>query len=262
MNDELCFLRCIHLLLIHHVVLSLKYIGNWSTLHDGNAGTDCHITTGKFATVWLFLIRRMVPLETSIWAISLCLRTLSGVRSMAGQHPPLLFRAWHGQWSKCMLHDYRRTSEMTIKRSWWSLMHFWQSKNIIFEWAGFNRQTQQSDECVEQYIVAIYWRIKTCNYGNLTDKTLCGHFVVSICDTVLSEHLQMDPDLTLDKAMKSVRQREVVKEQHQQIQGRSKTSHIVVDEIWHAGRGGTPVAGVTLSWTTHRNLRRAADSYM
>ena len=61
--------------------------------------------------------------------------------------------------------------------------------------------------------------------------------VVGIRDSGLSERLQMDPDLTLDKAMKAVRQREAVKEQHQQLQG-SKTNPIVVDEVSRAGKGG------------------------
>ena len=76
---------------------------------------------------------------------------------------------------------------------------------------------------------------QTCDYGDLTDKMLCDHLVVGNQDMALSEHLKMDPDLTFYKAMKSILQREAIKEQHQQLQGKSKTSHIVVDEIWHAG---------------------------
>ena len=75
---------------------------------------------------------------------------------------------------------------------------------------------------------------------------LCDHLVVSIREMALSESLQMDPDLTLDKAMKSIRQREAVKEQHQQLQGGSKTSPIVVDENRHGGQGGTRCWGDTV----------------
>ena len=44
----------------------------------------------------------------------------------------------------------------------------------------------------------------------------------------------MDQDLTLNKVMKAVRQREAVKEQHQQLLG-SKTNPIVVDEVSRTG---------------------------
>ena len=119
-------------------------------------------------------------------------------------------------------------------------------RNVIFERACFNRRTQQADESVEQYIAALYRLIETCDYGDLTDEMLCDRLVVGIRDTALSERLQMDPNLTLDKAMKSIRQREAVKEQHQQLQGGSKTSPIVVDEIRHASRGGTRCWGETV----------------
>ena len=90
---------------------------------------------------------------------------------------------------------------------------------------------------MEQYIAAFYRLIDACDYGdqgdygNLTHEILRDRLVVGIRDTALSVRLQMDPDLTLDKAMKSIWQREAVKEQHQQLQGGSKTSPIVVDEI-------------------------------
>ena len=95
-------------------------------------------------------------------------------------------------------------------------------RNVIFERACFNRWAQRADESVEQYIAALYRLIETCDYGDLTDEMLRDRLVVGIRDTALSERLQMDPDLTLDKAMKSIRQREAVKEQHQQLQGETR----------------------------------------
>ena len=70
----------------------------------------------------------------------------------------------------------------------------------------------------------------------------------------------MDPDLTLDKAMKSVRQREAVKEQHQQLQGGRKTSPILVDEIRRTARGGTRECRDTVKDHPQKPLRKATDS--
>ena len=77
---------------------------------------------------------------------------------------------------------------------------------------------------MEQYIATLYRLIETCDYGDFTDEMLRDRLVVGIRDTALSKRLQMDHELTLDKAMKPIRKREAVKEQHQQLQGGSKTS--------------------------------------
>ena len=59
---------------------------------------------------------------------------------------------------------------------------------------------------------------------------------VGIRDTALSEKLQLDPELTLEKAKKNIRQQEAVKEQ-QTILGGSNGANI--DAIHHGrGRGG------------------------
>ena len=86
-------------------------------------------------------------------------------------------------------------------------------KNTIFERAKFNHRCQGEDETAEQFITALFALAENCNYGDLRDELIRDRLVVGIKDTALSEHLQMDPDLTLDKAMKAVRQRETVREQ-------------------------------------------------
>ena len=58
----------------------------------------------------------------------------------------------------------------------------------------------------------------------MRDELIRDSFVVSIRDSFLSEHLQMDADLTLDKTKKLVRQRETV-QKHQVIQKNGDFSH-------------------------------------
>lgn len=50
--------------------------------------------------------------------------------------------------------------------------------------------------------------IECCNYGDLKEEMLCDRIVVGIWDLSLSEKLQTDPDLTLEKAKTMVRQKE------------------------------------------------------
>ena len=87
-------------------------------------------------------------------------------------------------------------------------------------------------ESSEQYITALYRLVEACEYGRLRDEMLCYQLVIGIRDVALSKHLQMDPDLTLEKVKKAVRQKEAVKEQHLQLQGEgTKKDPIVLEEV-------------------------------
>jgi len=77
--------------------------------------------------------------------------------------------------------------------------------NVIYERARFNRRDQRHGESVEQYISALYELVETCEYGTLINEMLRDRIVVGIRDLALSEHLQMDVDLALEKAKKAAR---------------------------------------------------------
>ena len=90
-------------------------------------------------------------------------------------------------------------------------------RNVIFERARFNRRAQQEGETAEHYIMAPYELVENCDYGNLKSEMLRDRLVVGIRDSTMSEKLQMDPELTLEKAKKTIRQREAVHEQQQEL---------------------------------------------
>ena len=83
-------------------------------------------------------------------------------------------------------------------------------RNVIFERALFNRRQQAEGETAEQYIAALYNLASNCNYGDLQDERIRDRLVVGIKNNSLSEQLQMDADLTLEKAKKAIRQKEAV----------------------------------------------------
>ena len=72
---------------------------------------------------------------------------------------------------------------------------------------------QDEEESVKQFITSVYSLADNCEYGNTKEELIRDRLVVGIKDVTLSESLQMDEALTLDKAKKKVRQREAVKEQ-------------------------------------------------
>ena len=73
----------------------------------------------------------------------------------------------------------------------------------------------------EQYITAMHYLAETCNFRNLKEDLICDRLVVGIRDQALSQQLQMDPDLTLDKAKKRIRQKEAVRQQSDILKGKT-----------------------------------------
>ena len=86
-------------------------------------------------------------------------------------------------------------------------------KNVIFERARFNSCCQKDGESVEQFITSLYQLVEDCKYEALKDQIVRNRLDVGLRDLVLSQRLQMDPDLTLEKVKTLSHQREAVTEQ-------------------------------------------------
>ena len=97
--------------------------------------------------------------------------------------------------------------------------HFKVRKNVIFERACFNRRQQEKGESIELFITSLHQAADNCEYGAIKDEMIRDRLVVGIQDQSLSERLQMEADLTLEKAKKLVRQREAVKQQAAHLKG-------------------------------------------
>ena len=108
-------------------------------------------------------------------------------------------------------------------------------KNVIYERARFNRRSQLPGESAEQYIMQLYRLAETCNYGDLEAEMIRDRLVVGIRNGQLSERLQLDPDLTLEKAKKVIRQQEAVHQQQETLKG-SSVSKGDLDEARFGGR--------------------------
>uniref|UniRef100_A0A1A8CXN4 Gypsy retrotransposon integrase-like protein 1 n=1 Tax=Nothobranchius kadleci TaxID=1051664 RepID=A0A1A8CXN4_NOTKA len=100
--------------------------------------------------------------------------------------------------------------------------YFVPRKNIIYERARFNQRTQQANEAVDSFVTALYALAENCGYGALHDELIRDRLVVGLRDISLAERLQMDKDLTLEKAVNQARQSEVIKKQQTDIRGENK----------------------------------------
>ena len=113
-------------------------------------------------------------------------------------------------------------------------------KNVIYERARFNRRVQQPDELVEQFITNLYHLAEHCEYGELRNEMIRDHIVVGIWDSVLSERLQLDPELTLEKAKILVRQREAVHEQQQFLSRKPNDAETMVEAVSKSSEVSSP----------------------
>ena len=114
--------------------------------------------------------------------------------------------------------------------------HFKVRTNLTYERARFNRRKQQKGESVELFITDLHHLVKNCEYGTLKDQMIRDGLVIGIRDRTLSDRLQMEPDLTLEKAKKLIRQREAVKEQGAALKGQEES---LLEEVHsRRARGG------------------------
>lgn len=87
-------------------------------------------------------------------------------------------------------------------------------KNVIYEWARFNRRCQTVSESVEQFITILYTFVENCDYGDLKDQMIDDCIVIGIHYQAQSEwFMQTDAGLTLEKAKMCVWQCDAVQEQ-------------------------------------------------
>jgi len=86
-------------------------------------------------------------------------------------------------------------------------------KNIVYERARFNMRKQEVNETVDAFITSLYGLAEHCNYGTLHDELIRDRIVVGLADTRLSERMQMEKNLDLEKAINMARQSEEIKKQ-------------------------------------------------
>ena len=97
--------------------------------------------------------------------------------------------------------------------------HFVKRRNVIYERAKFNQRRQEPGEPVDAFITALYGLVEHCGYASLHEEMIRDGIVVGLLDAKLSEKLQLDPELTLSKAVTQVRQAEAIKQQQALLRG-------------------------------------------
>lgn len=82
----------------------------------------------------------------------------------------------------------------------------------------FNHHNKPPSESAEEYITALYQLVETCEYGELKEEMLRDRIVVGMRDAALSECLQTDAKLMLDKVKRELCKTKAVRQQQLQLQ--------------------------------------------
>ncbi|UYV83113.1 PLEKHD1 [Cordylochernes scorpioides] len=77
--------------------------------------------------------------------------------------------------------------------------HFCVRKNIIYERAKFNSRIQEDREPVDEFITSLYKLADSCEFEGLHEQLIRDRIVVGVRDKALSERMQLDSELTLEK---------------------------------------------------------------
>lgn len=104
--------------------------------------------------------------------------------------------------------------------------YFVGTRNIVYTRAKFNLRDQKEGEPAERYIGELISLAKTCDFKNLEDELVRDRLVVGIRDSKLSEALQMDSSLTLQKAIEKITQSERIKEENKELRSPETVSQV------------------------------------
>ena len=111
--------------------------------------------------------------------------------------------------------DAKKYDTVKSKFDW----HLVKRRNVIYEWAKFNQRKQEPGESVDFFITVLCGLAEYCGYSTSHDKMIRDRIVVGLRDAKLSGKLQLDPVLTLDKAVTQARQSESIKQQQSLVWG-------------------------------------------
>ena len=97
--------------------------------------------------------------------------------------------------------------------------HFVRRRNVIYERARFNQRRQEPGESANTFITALFTLAEHCGYAAMHDEMIRDRIVVGLRDARLSEKMQLEADLTLEKAITQARQAESIKQQQLFVRG-------------------------------------------
>ena len=93
---------------------------------------------------------------------------------------------------------------------------------------------QEEEEHADLFITLFYRLAEHCNYHDLHDEMIRDQIVVGLQDSTLSESLQTDPELTLDKVVTMARRTKAVREHQAVVRGKTDNTFTRIEAVEHS----------------------------
>ena len=112
-------------------------------------------------------------------------------------------------------------------------------RNVVYERCRFNLGRQEEGESATSFINDVYALAEYCGYEDLCDELIRDGLSVGIRNRRLSERLQLDADLTLDKAVTIIWQSDTVHQQQAFLRrDNNETRQFPIDVVKTSKRPG------------------------
>ena len=102
--------------------------------------------------------------------------------------------------------------------------YFIKKHYVIYERSMFNRRVQKPNESDDSLLTDLHRLAEFYEYGDLHDQLIRDRIVVGLRDAKLSEKLQTDSELTLEKAVILAQQNKAIKQQQLNLRDSSSQS--------------------------------------
>ncbi|KAK7929206.1 hypothetical protein WMY93_005601 [Mugilogobius chulae] len=131
--------------------------------------------------------------------------------------------------------------------------HFVPKRNVIHERACFYKRVQKPGESVEAFVRSLYELAQYCEFGGMKDEQIRDRIVIGISDSDVSQKLQLETELTLEKAIQIARQNEQIKQQNNSMRADCSLDAMKQGKRQYDKKSTQPNA--------HSQQRRSEDRY-
>ena len=118
--------------------------------------------------------------------------------------------------------DEKKNYDTVVEKFEWP---FVKKRKFIFECTRFNQHKQEEGKSVDDFITALFCLSEHYQYGNLREEMIQHRIVIGFDDSSLSEKLQLEAELTLEKPLAFAQQCELVKNQEKVVRADSTAKY-------------------------------------
>ena len=140
--------------------------------------------------------------------------------------------------SQFQLSDDDEKNYAAVKKSFDE--YFSATRNVLYEVCKFRKRRQGERESVEAYVTSLYTLSDTCEFGERRDREILLQLIIGVRDDRLSQKLQLDPKVSLEKAITIARQYEEITEQQTMVRSQPTAATTPTSSLEPITRGSKP----------------------